>query len=162
NLDKLLPGNTGIKIPMFASYQRNVSNPNYDPANPDVRLNATLKSFTTDAERDAYVDLIRDEEIARSLNFTNVRKVKVKQDARTHIYDIENLAFSYSFSERTRTNFTIKDYLQQQHKASVSYLYKPKATGIEPFKNTKGLKSPYLRLIKDFNFGYMPNSLSAR
>ena len=46
----LLPGNTGIKIPMFLSYQNTTINPNYDPANPDMRLDAALKSFNTDEE----------------------------------------------------------------------------------------------------------------
>lgn len=162
NVDKLLPGNTGVKIPMFVSYEKNVSNPQYDPANPDVRLDATLKSFNSGEERDEYVDLIRDQTVRRSLNFTNVRKVKVKTDAKTHIYDVENLAFSYAYSEARRTNFNIKEQLNRQHRASVAYTFAPKATGIEPFKNSKGLNSPYLRLIKDFNIGLMPSNIGVR
>lgn len=162
NVDKLLPGNTGIKIPMFVSYEKTTINPNYDPANPDVKLDATLKSFTTNEERQDYIELIRDQSVRRSLNFTNVRKVKVKPDAKTHLYDIENLSFSYAYSEGTRTNFNIKESVQLQHHASVAYTYSTKATAIEPFKNSKGLKSPYLRLIKDFNIGFVPSSLGAR
>lgn len=162
NIDKLLPGNTGIKIPMFASYENTTINPNFDPANPDLKLDAALKSFSTDEERENYIDLIQDQSVRRSLNFTNVRKVKVKPDAKTHIYDIENLSFSYAFSEATRKNFNIKESLQQQYRGSVAYNFAPKATGIEPFKNSKGLKSPYLQLIKDFNVGLMPSNLAVR
>jgi len=162
NVDKLLPGNTGIRIPMFVSYERSVSNPQFDPANPDVRLDATLRSFNTSEERNDYVELIRDESVRRSLNFTNVRKVKVKPDAPTRIYDIENLSFSYAFSEATRTNFNIKEQLNLQHRASVAYNFAPKATGVEPFKNVKGFNSPWLRLIKDFNIGLMPSNIGVR
>jgi cell surface protein SprA len=162
NVDKLLPGNSGIKIPMFVSYEKNISNPKYDPANPDVRLDATLRSFGSSEERDDYVALIRDQSVRRSLNFTNVRKVKVRPDAKSHIYDIENLSFSYAYSEARRTNFNIKEQLHQQHRASVAYNFAPKATGIEPFRNSKGLNSPYLRLIKDFNIGLLPSNIGVR
>lgn len=162
NVDKLLPGNTGIKIPMFVGYENTTIKPQYDPANPDLKIDAALKSYNTEEERNDYLKLIHDESERRSLNFTNVRKEKVKPDAKTHIYDIENLSFSYSFSEATHSNFNIKESLEQQYGGSVAYNFAPKATGIEPFKNFGGLKSPYLKLIKDFNIGLMPSNLSVR
>jgi cell surface protein SprA len=161
NVDKLLPGNTGIKIPMFVSYEKTTITPLYDPANPDLKLDVALQSFTS-TERDEYLRIVRDQTIGRSLNFVNVRKVKVNPQARTHLWDIENFAFSYSYSDRVRTNFNTTQALQKQHKGSIAYTFSPKATGIEPFKNSKGLSSPWLKLIKDFNFSLMPNSLSAR
>jgi len=162
NVDKLIPGTTGIKIPMFVSYQNTTINPQYDPANPDIRLDAVLKSFSTEDERTNYLRLIRDTEIRKSLNFINVRKVKTKADAPTHIWDIENFAVSYSYSEAKRTNFTTQESLQRQYRGSLAYTYTPKATGIEPFKNSKGLTSPWLKPIKDFNFSFLPSSLGVR
>ena len=162
NVDKLIPGNTGIKIPMFLGYQNTTINPNYDPANPDLRLSAALKSFSSDEERDNYVKLIRDQETRKSLNFINVRKVKTRPDAPSHLWDIENLSFSYAYSESRRQNFTIAESFQKQYKGSVAYTFTPKATGIEPFKNSKGLSSPWLKVIKDFNLSFLPSSLGVR
>ncbi len=162
SLDKLIPGNTGIKLPMFLGYQNTTSNPGYDPANPDIKLSALKKSFNNSEDQSSYLRLIQDVETRRSLNFVNVRKVKTKADAKSHIYDIENFAVSYSYSDRVRSNFTIKESLQEDQKGSLSYTFSPKATGIEPFKNSKALSSPWLKLIKDFNFNLMPNNLSAR
>jgi cell surface protein SprA len=161
NLDKLLPGNTGIKIPMFVSYQRTTKTPLYDPANPDLKLTDALKSFTSE-QRDNYLDIVRDQETVRSMNFVNVRKVKVNPEAKTHLWDIENFSFSYSYSDRLRTNFTTAQELQKQHKGSVAYSFSPKNTGVEPFKDSKRFSSPWLKFIKDFNFNLMPNNLSAR
>ncbi|MFZ6011459.1 MAG: cell surface protein SprA [Bacteroidota bacterium] len=161
NVDKLLPGNTGIKLPMFVSYENTTINPNYDPSNPDMKLEAALKSLPVE-EQTNFKKLIQDRTTRRSLNFINVRKTKVRTDAPTHLYDIENFAFSYSYSEALRTNFfTIEDRLRQ-YKASVAYNFSPKGTGIEPFKNSKALSSPYLKLIKDFNLSLMPSNLSVR
>ncbi|MEO5978998.1 MAG: cell surface protein SprA [Chryseolinea sp.] len=162
NVDKLIPGNTGIKIPMFLGYQNTDIRPQYDPANPDLRLEASLSSFNTDEERRNYLKIIRDHETRRSINFINVRKTKTKPDAVSHLWDVENLAFSYSFSEAKRSNFTLKEALQKQYKGSVAYTFTPKATGIEPFKNSSRFSSPWLKMIKDFNISLLPTSMGVR
>ncbi len=159
NVDKLLPGNTGIKLPMFVSYENTTINPLYDPANPDTRIDDT---FTGVDGPESYRKLVQDKTVRRSLNFVNVRKTKVKPDARSHLYDIENFAFSYSFSEALQTNFFTKENLLKQYRGSVAYNFSPKETGIEPFKNSKALSSPYLKFIKEFNLSLLPSSLSVR
>ena len=162
NVDKLLPKWTGLKIPMFISYENTTINPNFDPANPDLRLAAALKSFNTDAERDAYLKIIRDESIRRSLNFSNVRKVKLNKDARSHIYDIENFSFTYAYSEATQTNFNLQENTRRNYKGAVAWQYSPKFKGFEPFKDSKALSSPAWKLIKDFNFNPLPSNISIR
>lgn len=161
NVDKLLPQNTGLKIPMFISYENTTINPNYDPANADLRLDAALKSFNTEAEREAYIRKIRDESIRRSLNFTNVRKVKVKKDAATHIWDIENFAFTYAFSEATQTNFNLLENTRRTVRGAVAWQYTFKNKPFEPFKEWK-TKSPWAQLVKDFNFNPLPSTISVR
>ena len=162
NVDKLLPQNTGLKVPMFISYENTTINPNFDPANPDLRLDAALRSFNTEAERQKYKRLIRDQSIRRSLNFTNVRKVKVRQDARQHLYDIENFSFTYAFTEATRTNFNLIEDTRRNIKGAVAWQYSPKFQGFEPFKESKAFSSKYLALIKGFNFNPMPSNISVR
>jgi cell surface protein SprA len=166
NLDKLIPGNTGIKIPMFVSYENTLITPEYDPANPDMRIDAMLKSFNLSdpderKRKNEYLRIIQDRTTRRSLNFMNVRKTKVKPDAPTHIWDIENFSFSYNFSEQIQRNFNTTENLLKNQGGSVNYQFQPKASGIEPFKNSKSLSSPWLKLIKDFNFNLMPTSLQA-
>ncbi len=162
NIDKLLPRNSGLKIPMFASYEKTVIDPNYDPANPDSRLSAALKSFNTDAEREAYLKLIQDLSYRRSLNFTNVRKVKVDPKARSNIWDVENFSFSYSFSDAKQTNFNLIENTKKNVKAAAAWQYTSKFKGWEPFKNVKWMSSPFLQLIRDFNFNPVPANISVR
>ncbi|MDZ4716604.1 MAG: cell surface protein SprA [Cytophagales bacterium] len=160
-VEKLLPRNTGLKIPMFVSFEKTTIDPNFDPANPDMRIAATEKSFNTDTERKAYRELIQDNAIRRSINFTNVRKTKVKPDARSHLYDVENFAFTYAFSEANRTNFNLQENTQQSTKGAVAWQFSPKFQGFEPFAKS-GMKSPWLALIKDFNFNPVPSTMSVR
>lgn len=162
SVDKLLPQALGLRIPMFVSYETTTIDPKYDPANPDVRIEAALQSFESDDEREAYRRIIQDKTVRRSLNFTNVRKVKVNPNARSNIWDIENFAFTYAFSEATQTSFNLIENTRRNIKGAVSWQYNPKFQGFEPFKNSEGLKSPFLQLIKDFNFNPVPTSIAVR
>ncbi len=162
NIDKLLPQKSGLKIPMFASYENATIKPKFDPANPDLRIQAALASFNTEQERASYLQLIRDESIRRSLNFTNVRKVKVKKDARQYLWDIENFGFTYSYSDATQTNFNLLENTRRSVRAGVNWQYNFAFKGFEPFKNFEFLKSPFLQLIKEFNFNPLPTNITVR
>ena len=161
NLDKLFISNTGIKLPMMVSYGSTIINPQYDPANPDVRLDGFLNTLPQ-KERDAYKRLIQDRTVARSINFTNVRKVKTNPQAKNHLYDIENLSFNYSYREKTNRSFTIDDYVERQYSGGAAYNFASKTGALEPFKNSDGLKSPYYRWLKEIKFGLLPNNILVR
>jgi cell surface protein SprA len=160
-VDMLLPRNTGLKIPMFVSYEKTTIDPNFDPANPDMRISAMEKSFSTPQERDNYLAIIQDNAIRRSINFTNVRKTKVKADSPSRLYDIENFSFTYAYSEATRTNFNLLENTQRNIKGAVAWQYNPKVKAFEPFAKV-GWKSKWLSLIKDFNFNPVPSTISIR
>jgi len=161
NVDKLLPGNTGIKIPMFIGYENTVAKPLYDPANPDLRLDNVLQ-FLGEEERKEYLAVVRDQRVSRSLNFINVRKEKVNPEARSHLWDVENLSFSYSYNENTHSNFNLAEETMKQQKGSAAYTFSPKTQGIEPFKKGKAFSGSWFKLIKDFNLNLIPNNIGVR
>jgi cell surface protein SprA len=161
-VDKFLPEKWGIKIPMFISYETTKITPRFDPRDNDLPLEAILTSYENEIERARYRDIVTDQTVRRSINFSNVRKIKTKQDAKNHIYDIENFSFTYALSEMRRSNFNTESYLLKTQRGGLAYNYSPKELSIEPFKNVKAFGSPYFRLLKDFNFNPLPNTLSAR
>lgn len=159
NLDKLFLSNTGIKIPMMLNYQNTTINPQYDPANPDVRLDGYLNTLSRN-ERREYEKLIQDRTVTRGINFTGVRKVKTNPQAESHLWDIENFSFNYSYWESSRRSFTIDESIKREYKGSAVYNYSRKDVGIEPFKNS--FNSPYMRWLKEFKFSPLPNSILVR
>ena len=162
NLEKLLPRKTGLKIPMFFSYESIIIDPKYDPANPDLRIAAALNALNSEADRKKYLNLIQDRSFRRSINFTNVRKTKVKKDAVSHLYDIENFSFTYSFTEAKQTNFNLRENTRKNVKGAVAWQFQSKFKGFQPFKETKFVSSKHLQLIKDFNINPVPSSISIR
>lgn len=159
NLDKLFLSNTGIKLPMLLGYRNTTINPQFDPANPDVRLDGFINSLSQRERRD-FKRTIQDRSVTRSINFIGIRKVKTNPQAEARLYDIENLSFNYSYYESSRKSFTIDESIKREYKGSATYSFTRKDTGIEPFKNS--FSSPYLRWLKEFKFSPLPNSILVR
>lgn len=163
NVEKFLwPEKTGLKIPMFASYEQSRITPQFDPLDPDTRLDAALESFDTEQERNEYKRLVEDRRTSRSLNFTNVRKQKVNPDAGSNIYDIENFTFSYAYSDIVSSSVNQQSFIQKTVSGGLAYNYSPPSLSLEPFGKAKWVESPFLKLIRDINFSPLPSNLSFR
>ncbi len=163
NLDRFFfPEKTGLKIPMYASYEKARTTPQFDPLDPDVPLEASLNSILSATERERYRKIVEDRSVRRSLNFTNVGKVKVNPEAKNHFFDVENISLSYSYSDIVTSNVNTETYLQKTEAGGVAYNYSPSAFVIEPFKSVDAFNSPWLKLIKDINFSPIPSNFSFR
>lgn len=163
SVDKfLLPEKTGLRVPMFVSYEKLRSTPQFDPLDPDVPLEASLESFDTPEEREQYERIVEDRSERRSINFTNVRKEKVNPDAKKHFFDVENLSFSYAYSDVVTSNVTTETLIQKNVSAGVAYNYAPRQIVVEPFAKGEAFSNPFLKLIKDINLSLLPSNLSVR
>lgn len=167
-LDRFLPKVVGVKLPMYASIEQTVIDPQYDPLNPDIRMDATLSQFRSDptnAERaELYRSMVRDQTIRRSINFTNIQRQKQNPTSRLYPWDIENLSFTYAYSEQLRSNITILDNTLRNYRYALGYNYAFTGGAIEPFKNSKSkiLGSPWMKWLKDFNLNLLPNMVTVR
>lgn len=162
SLDKFLPQKLGIRLPLFVGYDREVITPKYDPLDPDVLVKTSLTRFTTNEARDAYKTLILTQTTRRAINFTNIQKVKTKKDAKSHLWDVENLSLTLGYSDTKRTSSTVQDSTIKMYKAGLGYNFSSQAKPFEPFKNVKAFDKKYLKLIKDINFNFIPSTISFR
>ena len=162
SLDKFIPWKTGLKIPMSVSKSESKVTPRYDPLEGDIPLDVKLREFNTEAEKDDYLNKVVRQQTSRSISFNNVRKEKVKEDAKEHFFDIENFAFNYSYSETKDSDQFTAERLQKKYNGSVAYNYSPQPPSLEPFKKGESFSSPYLQLIKDINFTPLPNNFTFR
>src|SRR5690606_28022878 len=77
-------------------------------------------------------------------------------------WDIKNFDISYAYNKQFRRNPIIeKDDLLDQ-KAGLGYTYTIKSKPIEPFRRVIKTKSPWVALIKDFNFKLLPANFTFR
>jgi cell surface protein SprA len=162
NLDKFLPSKSGIKIPVFASYENKTITPEYDPLDSDIPLESRLEAFDNSDDRQAYQNAVIDQTQQKSLNLTNVRKDFTNPDKTKRFYNIENLAVSFAYSDRTRSSYNIASYQNKNYSGSVAYTYSPQENSIVPLKDVDGFKSDWLKLIKDFNFNPVLSNVTIR
>jgi cell surface protein SprA len=158
-LGKFLPQKSGVKIPMFVSYSKQVATPQFDPRTPDIELAKAL-DISTKSQRDSILNFAQDYTTRSSLAFTNVRKERVKEDAKANLWDIENFNVSYAQSKLAHRDFINETSIQNTYKASLAYNYSRTPKNYSPFE--KIIKSNTLKLLKDFNFSLLPSSINFR
>ncbi|HEY0896356.1 MAG TPA: cell surface protein SprA, partial [Sphingobacteriaceae bacterium] len=158
-LGKFFPEKTGIKIPMFINVSSQIATPQYDPAMQDVELRTALKTASK-AQQDSIRLNAEDFTTRRSINFTNVRKIKTDPQAKSRLWDIENWSATYAFTEYNHRDFINEKTLQKNYRGGLAYNFSNQPRSITPFD--KIIKSNTLALLKDFNFSLLPSLLNFR
>lgn len=158
-LGKFLPEKSGIRIPMHYDYSQTVSNPQYNPLDPDV-LYANQTQGMNKHQSDSLKALTTDVIQRQNLNFMNVRKDRVGAAAKPQLWDIENFDLSYAYSEINRHNNDVEADNTKTYRGGLGYNFTVNPKNIKPFQ--KIVKSKSLAVIRDFNFFYLPKLLSFR
>ena len=170
DLGKLLPQNVGIEIPVYASYTTTVSTPQYDPYEFDIKVKDKLDAVDADptltnAEKDVLKDEIKDKaqdvSSIKSVNVSNMRKIRTNPEKPARVYDVENFDVTYAYSEIERSNPILEEEVIKKHKFALGYNYAPKTNYWQPFKSIKN-NHRYLKPIKEVNFNFRPNTISVR
>jgi cell surface protein SprA len=94
----------------------------------------------------------------------NVSKMRTGDRAnRVRFYDVENLDFSYAYTELFNRNIDIEYHLRKTYRFSVGYTYQTNPKNYRPFSKINFLnKYKSLALIKDFNFYLSPRAMVFR
>lgn len=158
-LGKFFGDKSGIKVPMYVNFSSQVSTPQYDPASPDIEIKQALKSVTK-AQKDSILYQAEDNTTRRSINFTNIRKIKTDPEAKNNIYDIENFSASYAYTEYNHRDFIIANAFQKTYRGSLAYNYSNQPKYYSPFE--KVIQKNMLALLRDFNYSLLPSRLNFR
>jgi cell surface protein SprA len=160
NLGKLLPKKWGVVLPFNYGIGEEVVKPEYDPYNRDITLALLLNETPSVSQRNNIEERAIEYTKTTSINFIGVKKER-SPDQKSHIYDPENITLSHSFNETLKHDFEIQEYVDQQVRSTVDYSFNFQPKAVEPFKKTKFMsKSSYWKLLSDFNFNYLPSSLT--
>jgi len=160
-LSKFLPTKWGIILPMYVGYSNAIIKPQYNPLSPDILLGPILKDPNLpQSYRDSLKQVTIDKTTRRSINFTNVKKERPKNSKRNNIYDIENFAFNFSFTEFQNHGPQVQFNNIRDYRSGIVYGYSTNPKNIQPFKNVKLLDKKMFALVKDFNFFPYPNKIA--
>jgi cell surface protein SprA len=161
NIDagKLIPKKLGIQIPVYAGISRSISTPHYDPLDQDITLKQKLSEASGKPERDAIKTTAQTVTSIKTLNFTNVKKIKTN-GKRPKLWSLSNIDLNYSYIITTHHDPLIENDELRRTRAAIGYNYAPQPKYLEPFKRLIKSKSKWLTFAKDINFNFIPSQLS--
>lgn len=164
NVGKLMPRKWGVQLPLFVGYSENVSNPQYDPYDLDVKYKDELSAARSSAQRDSLRKIAQDYTSITSFNLSNVRILgnPEKQKAKTMPWSVKNFDVSYAYNRQFKRNPIIESDELVNQKLGLGYTYSIKSRSLEPFKGLIRSKSKWLSLIKDVNINPLPANISFR
>ena len=169
-LGKFFPKDYGVSVPVYLGFSESYSDPEYNPLDPDIKLKTTLANENlTDEERKEIRYTAQTFIQRKSLNLTNVRiqgrkskpnrGLKPKKNIKMP-YHISNFSTSFAYSEIFTRTPVIEFDIEQNMMSSFAYNYSPNTKPVEPFKKVKFLNAKPLKIIKDFNFYYLPSRIN--
>lgn len=161
-LAKFTPQKWGLSIPLFVGYGIIHADPQFNPLDPDVRLRDALRDLPDDNAREVLRQRVKALTVRRSINLTNVKKARSPK-AKIHTpFDISNFDLTYNYTSLNARDFFMEYNNAVTQRGILGYNYSPQAKFFEPFKKVKGLKSPWVKWIKEINLGYLPKTLAFR
>ena len=155
---KLLPRKLGMQIPVYAGISKIVSTPEYDPYALDLKLKDILKDAGS-GKQDSIRNDAQDVTTIKTVNLTNVKKLKT-DGKKPKLWSVTNFDLNYSYIIQEKHNPLIESDLLRRTRGALGYNYAPQTKPVEPFRKLIKSKSPWLALIRDFNFNYAPSQIS--
>ncbi len=161
-VDKFLPPALHIKVPVLVQASAQTITPQYDPLDPDTKLEQSLLKFQSDDAKAQYKKLVVDRTTSRSISVLNVRKERTPNQTKVHPWDIENVAVSYAITERNHSDINTQRDYSRSYTAALAYVYQTTPHSITPLSKIKLLDNPYLKIFKEVNFSPLPSRFSFR
>ncbi len=160
SLGKLLPKKWGLNLPFNYGIGEEFITPKYDPFYQDIELKQLISETTDASAKKNLKDRAIDYTKRRSINFIGIKKQRAEK-AKPHFYDIENITLSGTYNQVDRHNYELENYTDQKVTTTADYAFAFKTKPVEPFKEVKMFKkSSYWKLLSDFNFNYVPTSVT--
>ncbi len=161
NIDagKLLPRNLRLSLPVYASLNRTVITPQFDPFDLDVKLKDKLNTLNRQ-QQDSLRSAAIEQTTIKTINFTNVRFGSAS--GKPGLFKISNFDFNYAYSIIEQSSSLIQQNNIARHRGGFGYTYAGNEKFIEPFRKIITNKTPWLSLLRDINFNLKPSSISFR
>jgi cell surface protein SprA len=159
---KFLPKKWNVKIPVHYDYSQIISTPEYNPLNPDTKLQSDLDTYSSVAQRDSIKHLTQDFTERKNINLMNIRKER-GAESKPKIYDVENLDLTYAYSEINTRNINIEYDNRKTYRGGIGYNYTANPKNFRPLSTVRFItKHKSLAILRDFNFYIFPKVISFR
>ena len=158
DLGKFFPQGFGLRVPLHFDYSETKSDPQYNPLDPDILYKDELKNLDQKG-KDSLRLKTQTYTRRKNINFINVRKEHTGASSVVYPWSISNFNFTYASQEILNRSEDIEYDIQKKIRGGLGYTFSYTPNNVAPFSK---LRSKSLKLIKDFNFYYLPKLFSYR
>ena len=156
---RLFPEKAKLQIPLYVSYSKETTTPDYDPLDTDVKLSETLSTYETKEERDSIKAMTSTVHESTSFSLSNF-KVDIHSKKRDMFYDPANFSLSASYNKQSEHSPEMETNYNTDHKGSFQYAYNFNPKPWEPFSKVEKVQN--VKVLKEMNFYYLPQSWAFR
>ncbi|OAV43071.1 cell surface protein SprA [Lewinella sp. 4G2] len=157
SVDRFFPQKWGLQLPVYLQHSRNVSTPEYDPYDLDIRVKEKTDLADTREARDSIREQAQEINKITAINVNNVRIAPAGATGNSP-FSPANLSLSYGYTKTQRSDPFIEAEEINDYTGALDYTYsRGRGGSLEPFK---GVKSKYLKLLSEINVNPLPNSFS--
>ncbi len=154
---RFLPEKAQVSAPLYYSYSEQITAPQYNPIDEDVKLSDALDAAQTKQEKDSISNIALDRVKVESLSITGV-KVNIKSK-NPMPYDPANFTLGYSYNRQSNENPTTQYENTYDHRGSLLYSYTPYFKPLKPFGWINS-KSKNVKFFKEWEINYLPTNIS--
>jgi cell surface protein SprA len=162
DLGRFFPEKAKVKIPLYVGISKSVSNPEYNPLDPDITMKETYAALNSKAERDSVKRLVQDYSKRTSIVLNNVKVDKTSKSGKPRLWDPTNFSASFAFNKQKDRDVNTQYSIEKTYRLALNYNFNARPKLYEPFKKVKFLRNNAFRLLRDFNFYLMPTQISYR
>jgi cell surface protein SprA len=166
-LGKFFPKKYRVSIPLYFGISNSISNPQYNPFDPDIKFRTALSNPNlTPEQRASLKNSAQTFTMRRSFNLTNINiqgKQNKRDAGRNRLimpWKISNFSASFSYNEIYSRNPIIEYNIQQSMLIGLNYNYSPNPRAVQPFRKIKLFRRKAFQILRDFNFYYLPTRLN--
>lgn len=156
-LGKLFPEKARLSIPIYYSLSDELTKPEYNPTDQDVRLTDALESAPTEEARRELRAQSISQRTTRGFSITGMRLGIASK--RPMPYDPANLTFSFGHHTTHEESPEIAYHHRLDWQASVRYDYVPTWRGLRPFASLKG-DGGWRNFLRDYSVMLWPQRLN--
>ncbi|MFN2261015.1 MAG: cell surface protein SprA [Psychroflexus sp.] len=161
NLGQMLPQDWGVKVPFSYSRGEELITPQFDPVYGDLELETLLDNAENPQDREEFREQAETYTKRQGVSLIGLRKDRTNDERTPMPYDVENFTFSGSYNQTDYRDFEIRESLDQNVDAGLTYGFNFQPFELEPLEEVSFLDSPYFAIFKDFNVNLLPNSITA-
>jgi cell surface protein SprA len=155
---RFLPEALKLKAPIYYSTSDELTTPEYNPLDTDVRLKDALSAATTKQERDSIKAYAVEQTTVQNFSISGLKfDVKSKNSMP---WDPANFTFNFSFNKQRFHDPTNEYRNTDDYRGSIQYSWSPYKRSVKPFNKLVDSKKKSLKFIREWEFGFLPNSIN--